>query len=609
MIIEEPHIFSDELKNLLVECSNDKGKLDIDKYNSIKTDEMESIRQHFKLTPRALHKIVCILKHDEIRKTCKLCGKPVSSALNLYCSTKCQVNHSDYRKKRNATIQKRYGGTYQSTEEYRKKCQDTCKKRYGVSHYSKTKEFHDKTKQTNLERYGVENPFQSEETKKKMKQTWVDKYGVDHPWKNNSVKQKAMQTNLERYGVENPFQSEETKKKMKQTWVDKYGVENPFQSEEIKEKMKQTWVAHYGEEHWTKTEEGRQKLRIRGRAENFELKMQMLKKHKNIMLLSNYNEFLKDDQIRYKCLNCGNEFLSSGSNIQRVSCPECSSLGGISIEEKSVLKYIQSIYSGEIVENTRKVIAPMEMDIYIPEKKFAIEFNGSWWHSADKVGKDYHLQKTLACQEKGIRLIHVFEWEWQDKRSICRSLIRSALGIFEHSIGARECKIIEMDSNSYKTFLEENHLQGAVNSSIRLALVYNGETVACAGWGKSRFKKDEMELHRFCIKGGWKVSGALSRLSAHCGIDSFVSYVDLAHFTGEGYRKAGFIETGHSEPSYHWCRGSEVLSRLRTQKHRLPELLGEDFNPDLTEVENMTLAGWTQVFDCGNLKMKWCRSS
>ena len=363
----------------------------------------------------------------------------------------------------------------------------------------------------------------------------------------------------------------------------------------------------YGEDHWTKTEQGKRQLRSQNRAENFDSKMKLLKERKDIVLLSDYEEYLEADQIRYKCLKCGKEFLSSGSNVQRVSCPECSPPMGISDEEKNVLHYIKSIYNGIVEDNVRSIISPKELDIWIPDRNLAIEFNGSYWHSANYLSSTYHLEKTLACAEKGIRLIHIFEWEWLNRRPACESLIKSALGLFERSIGARECSVEQMASEDYRDFLEENHLQGAVNSSIRLVLAYQGEAVACAGWGGSRFKQGEMELHRFCLKSGWRIQGALSKLCAHSGLDSFVSYVDLAHFTGDGYRKAGFRETGRSAPNYRWCRGAEVLTRMQTQKHKLPELLGESFDPYLTEAENMALAGWTQVFDCGNLKMEWSR--
>lgn len=58
---------------------------------------------------------------------------------------------------------------------------------------------------------------------------------------------------------------------------------------------------------------------------------------------------------------------------------------GTSFEEKEVLDFINSIYSGKVINNDRDTISPKELDIYIPEKKFAIEYNGLFWHSEKKV--------------------------------------------------------------------------------------------------------------------------------------------------------------------------------------------------------------------------------
>ena len=43
--------------------------------------------------------------------------------------------------------------------------------------------------------------------------------------------------------------------------------------------------------------------------------------------------------------------------------------------EKEILNFISSIYAGEIIENDRELISPLELDIVIPEFKLAIEFN------------------------------------------------------------------------------------------------------------------------------------------------------------------------------------------------------------------------------------------
>lgn len=49
-----------------------------------------------------------------------------------------------------------------------------------------------------------------------------------------------------------------------------------------------------------------------------------------------------------------------------------------SIPQKEVVEYIKSIYNGDIIENYRQLIAPREVDIYIPSAKVAIEFNGTF---------------------------------------------------------------------------------------------------------------------------------------------------------------------------------------------------------------------------------------
>ena len=69
------------------------------------------------------------------------------------------------------------------------------------------------------------------------------------------------------------------------------------------------------------------------------------------------------------------------------------------------------------MQNCRNIIAPLEIDIFIPSKNIAIEYDGLYWHSSNKfsgrtIEKKYHLNKTEQCLKKGIKLIHIFENEW-----------------------------------------------------------------------------------------------------------------------------------------------------------------------------------------------------
>lgn len=131
--------------------------------------------------------------------------------------------------------------------------------------------------------------------------------------------------------------------------------------------------------------------------------------------------------------------------------------------EINVFKFIRSLYEGDIVQNDRSIINPLELDIYIPNKKVAIECNGIYWHSS-KVIQDskYHYNKSKLCEEKGIRLIHIFEYEWYNERQqpILKNIIKNALGINEHKLYARKLDIEIRTSASMRDFFNHNNIQG-----------------------------------------------------------------------------------------------------------------------------------------------------
>ena len=426
-------------------------------------------------------------------------------------------------------------------------------------------------------------------TLEKRRQTWLKKYGTTVPARLESVKNKAKETCLKKYGTEYVYQSKHFKDKRHQVCLDRYGNEEPFAADSVKEKIIKSSVKTRKENH-------------------FDIFLAQLK-NKNIEYLSTKEEYVKADKpLKFKCNYCGNIWIRSLdsayglTNTQHIYCSKCNNI--ISKQEKSLLIFIKSIYSGTIIENDRTAIKPKELDIYLPEKKLAFEFNGTYWHSsAVSTDYKYHQQKTLECNKKGIRLIHIFEHEWVQTPEKIKALIKSALGIFDVHLYARQCQVKEISSKEYSTFLNTYHLQGSVNSSVRLGLFYKEELIAAIGFGKSRFKKDEVELHRFCVRSGYQVVGGFSKLIKHSSFTKFISYVDLAHYTGEGYKQLGFTVLSITKPAYKYIKGDIILSRMKCQKHKLEALLKDAYDPKKSEAENMLLAGWHKVYDCGNLKL------
>ena len=70
---------------------------------------------------------------------------------------------------------------------------------------------------------------------------------------------------------------------------------------------------------------------------------------------------------------------------------------------------------------------------------------------------------------------------------------------------------------------------------------------------------------------------------------------------GNLYKAIGFSFKEKTNPNYWWCKYKKKLSRYQCQKHRLKDLLGDKYNPDWTEDQNMINADYDKVYDCGNL--------
>lgn len=509
------------------------------------------------------------IKTDESGK-CKICGKPTSfiSAIDgyrLYCSSKCA--------NLDPTIQDKIKSSM--TEEKRKakieKIRNTNIKKYGVVSILQLESTRQKCKEA----------ISSAEVIKKRQSTCLEKYGAVNPFASIEIQNKIKQNNIEKYGNENIFASDYGKKKIKQTCLDRYGCENGGASKKAQEKIKATR----------------------------ELKSKEFCQANDCIPLTelDVSYSVKDSIYHNKLLLFNDRYYVKISDIDEILKHTPTSTGK-SVVENSIADFVEQHYGHQVIRNTRSVIHPKELDIYLPTIKLAIEVDGIWYHS-NNAGTDtqYHLDKSLACNELGIRLIHITDYEWVNKPDICKSIILSAIGKYTTKIYARQCTINEVSSNEADNFLNTNHIQGKVKSTYRLGLYYNNELVQMICIGSSRFKKNEVELLRMCTKLNTQVIGGFSKLMKHQPYDSIISYLDRSKFSGDGYKALGFTVIGTSGPSYKYYKDNRELNRIAAQKHKLSKLLGSDFNPNETESQNMQRCGWLQVFDCGTIKVQYKR--
>ena len=127
------------------------------------------------------------------------------------------------------------------------------------------------------------------------------------------------------------------------------------------------------------------------------------------LLSSEYNN--NKEKLKIKHLICGETFEVRGDNFINLGtrCPFCKRYKKELEIRTFLLKYLNK---EDIIINDRVLLNnKREIDFYVPKKRIAIEFNGLYWHSDKFKEKNYHLNKSKELEEKGIRLIHIFEDE------------------------------------------------------------------------------------------------------------------------------------------------------------------------------------------------------
>ena len=258
----------------------------------------------------------------------------------------------------------------------------------------------------------------------------------------------------------------------------------------------------------------------------------------------------------------------------------------------------------------RKILNKEELDIVFPTKKIAIEFNGLYWHNELFVDKNYHLNKTIKSQERGFDLIHFFEDEWLYKPDIVKSIIKNKLGLTSETIYARKCIIKEIGGQNSRDFLESNHIQGNVNSGVKIGLFYENRLVSLMTFSKGRIlmggKPNEWELTRFCNLININVIGGASKLFKYFiqkyQPEMIVSYSDIRLFNGNLYKKLGFISKSQSKPNYWYVKGGLRYHRFNFRKS---VLLKEGYDPNKTEREIMFERKIYRIYDCGNIRWEY----
>lgn len=283
-------------------------------------------------------------------------------------------------------------------------------------------------------------------------------------------------------------------------------------------------------------------------------------------------------------------------------CAQCGLEYYVSKAEDKLVAHIRSI-GFEVQQSNRTLISPLELDIVIPDKKIAIEYNGVRWHS-EKFGKDkrYHKNKTNLCKDKGYRLIHIWEDDFNKDPQKELDFISYSLGVSsQDKVYARKTNIEIIPNKLGKEFLDKHHIQGSGVGSIYYGTYYEEELLAVTSF---LVRKDLVELTRHSsdrqILGGL---GKVTKFASKALEKDIISFCDLSRFDGKSYLACGYEVVKEIPPDYKYLVGNTRDHKFNWRKARIKVKLPDVYSPELTEKQMMELADIPRIWDCGKLKL------
>jgi len=273
--------------------------------------------------------------------------------------------------------------------------------------------------------------------------------------------------------------------------------------------------------------------------------------------------------------------------------------------EYEIIEFISQYYTGEIIHSYN--IGTKSFDIYIPELNVIIEYNGLYWHSFEYIkDKNYHKDKTILCANNNIRLIHIWEDQWQFDKEKTKLWLLGILNLSNKKRVYGRNTIVKLISKPLllKDFFNKYHIQGYTSSSVGVGLYYEDVLISAV-----LFKKDGKggwSLVRYTSIPDYNIIGGFGKL-LKCFIksygDNIYTFADLSWVSTKDnvYLRNGFVEDKILEPDYKYIvnkkRVHKFNFRHKGMKSKLPS-----YDPNLSEWANMEKAGIRRIYDCGKVR-------
>lgn len=323
------------------------------------------------------------------------------------------------------------------------------------------------------------------------------------------------------------------------------------------------------------------------------------------------------DKIKIICSKHGAFYQNAYDHLNGHGCPKCGIV--TSKAEEEIYNMLSSKLGDGVVEHrNRKVLGEgKEIDIYIPSIGIGIEYNGLKWHCEDNLkGRDYHLNKTELCEKSDVKLIHIFEDEYETHKEVVNRMLCDITGIDLHlpTVNTYLCNIKEIRHGIGSQFIERNSIFGNPKTTIYIGAFYDFVLVGV------------MSFLRLDKEDNWMVSSYATDPKFNCNDvllmifnyfrgtydpNTVKAFSDRRWFgpNEDIYSKFEFQLIGTKEPDYTYVSKENPTTRIKKSVFRSVSFRKNNNIPyGLTELKASKLLGLTRIWDCGKYVYEWSRN-
>lgn len=316
-------------------------------------------------------------------------------------------------------------------------------------------------------------------------------------------------------------------------------------------------------------------------------------------------------KVWWKCPE-GHEWHMSPNAVRNLDgvgkgCPQCSANSYSSGPEHEMAEHLRSL-GLNVQQTVRSLVPRTEFDIYLPDYKLAIEFNGLFWHSEAFKVRDYHRTKLEKARSVDVRLLQIWEDEWHANKDLVLRMIEHKIGVSRQPrVYGRQTSRVEVLWPEAQEFLDSHHIQGAVRGSYYLGLRDKEGTLVALMVLRREANGEVLNILRYATSA--TVIGGFTKLMSWAESTyrprKLITFSDNCISDGELYGSTGFVAEAELAPDYRYLVRGERKHKFNYQLKRFRDDPNLQWVEGATEVDLAILNKLHRIYDAG--KVRWVK--